>query len=95
MLVLPRFELVLMIFLDEAAAVGTRALLAPGSGQRTCCPSLSEKVSQHIHTKSQLLWVAHLEFGRVHLEPTGGQAKSFRLDHGKCLTRSCCQRAPP
>ena len=32
-----------MVLLDEAAMVGTRALLAPGSGQLTCCPSLAKK----------------------------------------------------
>ena len=95
MLLLPRFKLVLVVFLDEAAVVGTRALLAPDSGQRTCCPLMSQKVSQCVHFKSQLPWVTHLESGRVHFEPMVSQTKPFKLVHSKCLTRSCCQRAPP
>lgn len=71
MLLLPRFELVFVIFLNEAAIVGTRALLAPGLRQRTCYPSLNPNVSQYVQFNRQLSRFAHLEPGRIHLETMG------------------------
>ena len=65
-----------MIFLDEAAMIGNRAVLAPGSEQLTCCPLLSQKVSEYIHFNLQLLRFAHLESGRVHLEALWSQTKT-------------------
>ena len=81
MLLLPRLELVFMIFLNKAARVGTRALLAPGLGQRTCCPSLSHIVSHYIQFTRKLSRLAHLEPCRVHFEAMGSQTGPFKLDH--------------
>ncbi len=55
MLLPPRFELVLVVFLNKAAMIGTVALLTPGLGQRTCCPSLNDEVSQHMHSSDSCL----------------------------------------
>ena len=71
MLLLPRFELVFVIFLDKTATVGTIALLAPGLRQRTCYPSLNHSVSQYLQFNGQLPRLAHLEPGRIHLETMG------------------------
>ena len=68
MLLPPRFELVLVVFLNKGAMILTVALLTPGLGQRTCCPSLNDDVSQHMHFKRQLPRFAHLESSRVHFK---------------------------
>lgn len=81
MLLLPRFELVVVILLNKTAMVGTRALLAPGSEQRTCCPSLSHIVSHYIQYTRQLSRLTYLELCRVHLETMGGQTKPDQQDH--------------
>ena len=94
MLLLPRFELMLMIFLYKAAMIGTRAFLASGPEQRTCCPSLGQKISRDTRAKRQLPRFAYLESGRVHLETMESQTKSFAFDHS-CLTHSYCQMELP